>query len=258
MRRYQLFEFLDQPWLPDRLRVAATGYLTASYATTPFPARWAGMLARILDDCGLNSIIDIGSGSGGPMEVVLAEMAKLGRKPLVMLTDLYPVRTASPIDYWPDPVSATCVPAELRGLRTLFLVFHHFAPPMARAVLQDAFNQRQAICIFEATSRTAPAIAVSFVIPFLVLLLTPSVRPKSIFQFFFTYLIPVLPLLVFWDGLVSQLRTYSTAELRELTADCNSPEFVWEHGIIEASGVPYKTCYLVGRPRLASGTFVRH
>jgi hypothetical protein len=253
MRRCQLFEFLDQSWLPDRLRVAATGYLTASYATTPFPARWAGILARVLDDCGLDRIIDIGSGSGGPIEAVLAEMAKLGRRPLVTLTDLYPVRTASSIDYWPEPVSATCVPAELRGLRTLFLVFHHFTPPMAQAVLQDAFNQRQPICIFEATSRTAPAIAVSFVLPFLVLLLTPFVRPKTVFQLFFTYLIPVVPLLVFWDGLVSQLRTYSTAELRELTAFCDSPEFVWEHGFIEESGVPFKTCYLIGRPKLVSG-----
>jgi hypothetical protein len=249
MRRYQLFEFLDQSWLPHRLRVAATGYLTASYAYTSFPARWAGVVARVLDDGGTNRIIDIGSGSGGPMELVFAEMARLGRKPLVTLTDLYPVQTASSIDYWPVPVSATSVPAELRGLRTLFLVFHHFPPPMARAVLQDAFNQRQAICIFEATSRTAPAIAVSFVIPFLVLFLTPSIRPISMFQILFTYLIPVLPLLVFWDGLVSQLRTYSTAELRELTAGCNSPEFVWEHGLIEESRVPFKTCYLIGRPK---------
>lgn len=248
MRRYQLFEFLDQSWLPNPLRSAATRYLTAAYATTPFPALWAAKLVRVLEECRFDRIIDIGSGAGGPMEMVLREMARLGCVPGVILTDLHPVPTASSIDYWPQPVSATCVPRELRGLRTLFTTFHHFAPPEARAVLQDAFRQRQPICIFEATSRTASAIAVSVVIPVLVLFLTPSIRPVSISQIFFTYLIPVLPLLAFWDGLVSQLRSYSIAELQELAANYSSADYSWESGFIEAARVPFKTCYLIGRP----------
>jgi hypothetical protein len=119
---------------------------------------------------------------------------------------------------------------------------------MARAVLQDAFRQRQAICIFEATSRTMPGIAASFLIPVMVLMLTPSVRPVAMFQIVFTYLIPVIPLVAFWDGLVSHLRSYSVAELKEFAADCNAPEYEWEYGLIEAKGVPYKTSYLIGRP----------
>ena len=258
MRRVQLFEFLDQSWLPGRLRAAATRYLTAAYAITPFPALWAAIVARTLEQYGIDRIVDLGSGAGGPIELVLVELAKLGhRPPQVMLTDLYPVPTASAcsipsIDYWPEPVSAAQVPPQLRGLRTLFLSFHHFAPPLARAVLQDAFRQRQPICIFEATSRTAPAIAASFLIPVLVLLVTPSVRPITMYQIIFTYLIPVIPLLAFWDGFVSQLRTYSIAELKELVADCNVPEYEWEYGLIVAKGVPFKTCYLIGRARFAA------
>ena len=63
MRRYQLFEFLDQPWLPSRLRGAATAYLTAAHATTPFPALWAGKMVQVLKDCELDQIVDLGSGS---------------------------------------------------------------------------------------------------------------------------------------------------------------------------------------------------
>lgn len=248
MRRYHLFEFLDQPWLPEQLRAAATRYLNAVHVITPFPALWAAVLARVLGECRVDHIVDIGSGSGGPMKPVLAEMARLGSRPRVTLTDLYPVPMNSTIDYWPEPVRATCVPPGLLGLRTLFSCFHHFAPVEARAVLQDAFKQRQAICVFEATSRTTPAIAASLVIPFLVLLLTPSVRPVSAFQLLFTYLVPVMPLLAFWDGLVSNLRTYSMAELLEFTADFQAPDYRWECRSIEASRVPFKTCYLVGCP----------
>jgi hypothetical protein len=248
MRRYHLFEFLDQSWLPEALRAAATRYLNAAYGHTPFPALWAAVTARVLGECGADHIVDIGSGSGGPMKLVLAELARLGTRPMVTLTDLYPVPTDSTIEYWPEPVRASCVPARLQGLRTLFLCLHHFAPAEARAVLKDAFDQRQAICIFEATSRTPAALAASLVIPFLVLLLTPSVRPLSGFQLFFTYLMPAIPLLAFWDGLVSNLRTYSMAELLELTSGFDVPTYRWECCLAEPSRVPYRTAYLVGWP----------
>jgi hypothetical protein len=249
MRRYQLFEFLDQEWLPASLRTALTRYLTAAYKTTEFPRLWAEIIARVLDECGETRIVDIGSGSGGPMALVICEMEQLGQHPRVTLTDLYPGTSNSGIDYWPQPVDATQVPAQLPGLRTLFLTFHHFAPTVATAVLRDAFEERQAICIFEATSRTLPAIALSLLIPFLVMAVTPAIRPVSAFQIFFTYLVPVLPLMGFWDGLVSQLRTYSMAEFQEFTAGFQSPDYAWECGVAEPRQVPFKTCYLIGRPR---------
>ena len=64
MRRCQLFEFLDQPWLPLRLRLAATLYLNKAYETTPFPALWAHHTGNVLRECGLDQIVDVGSGSG--------------------------------------------------------------------------------------------------------------------------------------------------------------------------------------------------
>ncbi len=70
------------------------------------------------------------------------------------------------------------------------------------------------------------------------------------FQVIFTYLIPVIPLLAFWDGLVSQLRSYSMAELKDLAADFTAPDYEWECGLIKAKGIPFKTSYLIGRPTL--------
>ena len=81
MRRFQLFEFLDQPWLPGALRAAAANYLTAAYRTTPFPALWAEKIASVLERSGLGRIVDIGSGSGGPMELVMGHLEKRGYRP---------------------------------------------------------------------------------------------------------------------------------------------------------------------------------
>jgi hypothetical protein len=252
MRRVHLFELEDQPWFPARLRAAMTSYLAATYRITPFPKLWAGEIARVLDQCSTEEIVDLGSGSGGPMLLVAAELEKMGRPVRVTLTDLYPSPVSAPlgesISYWPAPVNAACVPRELKGVRTMFASYHHFQPKAAHAILRDAFEQKRPICIFEATSRTPAAIASSLLIPLLVLALTPAIRPLSIFQIVFTYLPPVLPLLIFWDGFVSQLRTYTEEEFRELTAGLQSPEYRWNIGSLRIPGLPAAVPYLTGSP----------
>lgn len=249
MRRLQLFEFLDQAWLPKALRAAGTAYLHAAHKTTPFPALWAGEIARVLERRGGDWIVDIGSGAGGPVPAVMAELGRKGHRPRVTLTDLHPAPSLSGLEYWPGPVNAVRVPRELSGTRTLFLTFHHFRPEAARAVLADAFEQRVPICIFEITSRTATAISLSFLIPLLVFWVTATMRPLSLFQIVFTYVIPAIPLLAFWDGLVSQLRTYSEEEFRELTKGLTASDYGWECGSVDAPRVPFRPCYLIGCPR---------
>ncbi len=96
----------------------------------------------------------------------------------------------------------------LNGMRTIFATFHHFRPVMARKVLEDAYRKRAPIGVFEFTVRSAPYVMTAPLIALFVLLITPMIRPFSWRQIFLTYVVPVLPLLVFWDGLVSHLRTY--------------------------------------------------
>jgi hypothetical protein len=247
--RLHLFEWEDQAWFPDSLRAAMTSYLVTVYGITPLPRFWADCLAKFLSRDEVNEIVDLGSGSGGPVGRVVKELGERGFKTRVTLTDLYPQVTmdvGSSIHYWPDPVDAARVPAALCGIRTMFASFHHFRPPAAQGILRDAFEQGRPICIFEGTSRTPAAIASALLIPFLVLLLTPFVRPVSPIQILLTYLVPILPLLMFWDGLVSHLRTYSVQELTEFTRDLQSPQYRWEAGLIKIPRVPAGVPYLIG------------
>jgi hypothetical protein len=250
--RLHLFEFGDQPWLPRPFRDAMTLYLRAVYGTTQLPALWAAQIAAVLRQTADTSIVDLGSGAAGPIPLVAAELAKMGHPVRVTLTDLQPnSRTGTPapnITYWPAPVDARAVPAELSGLRTMFAFFHHLSPADAHRILADAAEKRRAICIFEGTSRSAPAIVSSLAIPLIVLLLTPTIRPVSLFQLVFTYLIPVLPVLIFWDGLVSHLRTYTRDELASMYASLETPGYRWEVGSMPVKGLPGGLPYLTGHP----------
>lgn len=129
----------------------------------------------------------------------------------------------------------------------MFAAFHHLKPADAEGVLRNAFEQRQAIAIFEGTARTPAALLLSLLIPLLVLALTPRVRPLSMVQLVFTYLVPVLPLFILWDALVSHLRTYSQDDLRGLTSNLQAPDYQWTIGTLSAPGIPFSVPYLIGR-----------
>ena len=80
MKRRHLFEFGDQPWLPAFLRDAMTDYLALVYRLSPLPGVWAEVIERILKATGSEEIVDLCSGSGGPMSLVVAEL----RRPVPM------------------------------------------------------------------------------------------------------------------------------------------------------------------------------
>lgn len=81
----------------------------------------------------------------------------------------------------------------------------------------------------------------------MVLLLTPLIRPVELGRILLTYLPPVIPFFVLWDGLVSVLRTYSSNEMLALArAADESSAFEWESGdLLEG---PAKIPYLIGWP----------
>jgi hypothetical protein len=79
----------------------------------------------------------------------------------------------------------------------------------------------------------------------------PFVRPTRWQYWVFTYLIPIIPLMIFWDGVVSHLRTYSTRELDALTADIQLPGYGWETRRVPLGGGA-KATVLIGMPETAA------
>jgi hypothetical protein len=119
--RVHLFEWEDQAWFPASLRAAMTSYLATAYRITPLPKHWANCLSKLMSRDEVTEIVDLGSGSGGPVGRVVKELAERGFKACVTLTDLYPNVTGpqcradgeSSIRWWPEPVDASKVPAAL-------------------------------------------------------------------------------------------------------------------------------------------------
>jgi hypothetical protein len=145
-------------------------------------------------------------------------------------------------------VDVAAVPADLLGFRTLFTSFHHFRPEQAKNILRDAVAHRQPIGIFEFTSRKPKALMLMLLSPLAVWFMTPRAQNASLLKWVFTYPLPIIPLVVTIDGIISCLRTYSVNELKKM-ADAATEQasgYVWLAG--EEQGSPFPITYLIGYP----------
>ncbi|KAI4193076.1 MAG: hypothetical protein LQ348_002976 [Seirophora lacunosa] len=160
-----------------------------------------------------------------------------------ILTDLFPhipswkraCSTSAHLHYIPTPINACSTPSDMLSLTRpplaststkkshqkkpfhLFsLAFHHFPDPLARLVLRDALASSAGFAVLELQARDPPSFLT-------MLLLAPALWLASWHRFradwthlFFTYAVPLVPLVVVLDGLVSCLRTRTPGEILAL------------------------------------------
>ena len=253
MKRIHLFEFEDLPWFPSFLRNYGTDFLQFLSNITKMYKPIVPLLNELIAKTKQQQIIDLGSGGGGGL-LWLNEELKANNKSLkILLTDLYPNIPAfeytksksNNIDYEESAVDARNVPSELKGIRTQFLSLHHFKPLDAQRILQNAVDAHAPIAIFEGQERSIPSIIAMIFSPISVLLTTPFIRPFKLGRIIFTYLIPIIPLFVLWDGIVSSLRTYSVKEMNNLVEGLeNANTYHWDIGKLKSG--PGVILYLIG------------
>jgi hypothetical protein len=256
MPRIHFVELHEQPWFPAMLRNEITDALQHGSGVLGAYSSISVMLERALDVTQSSSIVDLCSGSGGPW-LDLSRKLQGDTRYRIWLTDKFPnltafesVKAASAkgINVHKNSVDATKVPCELEGFRTLFSSFHHFSPAQARAILQNAVDAGEGIGVFEITSRTASAIGMMFLWFLTPFLFTPFIQPFRWSRFLYTYLLPIIPLVLLFDGVVSCLRTYRTWELRELTYGLVAPEYRWIIGEQAGALRGLPITYLIGYP----------
>jgi hypothetical protein len=259
MRRLHLIELHEQPWFPQFLRDEITDTLQSAMNFFGAYTAVAPLLQTALDATHSPVIIDMCSGGGGPWLKLSPRLHSNNHSALqILLTDKYPnlgafqsasASSQNHIAFHATPVDAANVPPELRGFRTMFTSFHHFQPEEARAILQNAVDASQGIGIFEVTRRAPSAIALMFLWALLPFLFTPWIRPFRWSRLLCTYVLPMIPFVLLFDGVVSCLRSYRPQELREIIANLSAAEYHWEMGERANPTGDVPIAYLIGYPR---------
>ena len=257
MQRRHLIEISDEAWCPRAIRHAVTDYCRFVTEASGVYNAVAPMLVEALQRTGASRVLDLGSGAAGPWLRLQPLLSKMGLDITVCLSDHNPDVEAferscrlaqQAITYYPKPVDATQVPSTLHGFRTLFSAFHHLRPAEARAALANAVAKGEGLAVFECAERSILALLLVLPTPLRVLLATPCIRPFRWSRLFWTYQIPVVPLVALFDGLVSCLRTYGIQEMRELTEALDAKDYPWEIGELKSTVGPIPITYLIGVP----------
>ncbi|MEM1179798.1 MAG: class I SAM-dependent methyltransferase [Acidobacteriota bacterium] len=258
MSRLHLFELEDQPWLPASVRAYSTDCLRAFFSFLIPRTRVGERLRNLLEAVGEKRILDLCSGSSGPLGPLLDELAREGLDVEALLTDLHPhpeltEGLSGRFTYRREPLDARCVPPELPGVRTLFAGFHHFRPEDAVQILADAAQRGRAIAIFEPSSRRPLEFLAVPWIGLFSLLAAPWLRPFRWRRLFWSWVVPLVPAVVVWDGLVSCCRCYTESELRQLGDDALERtgargRYRFDAGCDGVRGLPAGVTWLVGRP----------
>jgi hypothetical protein len=255
MRRIQFIELHDQSWFPSSLRDKVIDALQFGLGLLKPYGPVAALLGRSIDFARTQLIVDMCSGGGGPWPYLSRRVEDPAQPVHVCLTDKYPnlgafqklkAEARDRITFCPESVDATNVPGDLKGFRTMFTAFHHFSPEQARAILQNAVDDGQNIGVFEMTKRAPLTIALMIPWSILPLFFTPWIRPFRWSRLFWTYVIPVVPFVFLFDGVVSCLRTYRPEELRAMVQTLTENAYRWEIGEQSGSAGEMAITYLIG------------
>ena len=223
------------------------------------------------------AVIDFCAGSGGPTPIlertINATRTAAGQPPLeFLMSDLYPhidawMASSSGSDYLsfiPQPVDATSPPiaalnseftetnsensfrSGTRVFRLFCLAFHHFDNDMAKQVLDSTLKTSDGFAIVELQDRRVGCLLLmlcNFFLAFLVTIFWFKFWCDPL-QVFFTYICPILPAALTWDGLVSCLRTREFEEVMGLVQDIADPLVITTE--VRDDGLAIKRCGTAG------------
>ncbi|CAJ2505093.1 Uu.00g124870.m01.CDS01 [Anthostomella pinea] len=163
-----------------------------------------------------------------------------------ILTDLHPhisswevaSSKSEHLSYVSEPVDATDAPVELiqrhptrngKVFRLFNLAFHHFDDNLARAILKNTVETSDGFGIFELQSRNLSSIVSCFMFGFFIMAFAPLFYWNSPQTLFFVYVMPIVPFVLVFDGLISSLRTRTADEIEVLLRTCGASGFEdWE------------------------------
>ncbi|TVY30955.1 hypothetical protein LHYA1_G000255 [Lachnellula hyalina] len=153
-----------------------------------------------------------------------------------VLTDIHPhipdwteaSKRSENLSFVSESVDASNAPASLNSqdgkkiFRLYNLAFHHFDNKLGSEILRNTLETADGFGIFELQERTISSMITITAMGLLMFLITPFYFWRSPGHLFFTYIIPIIPFVLVFDGYISSLRTRSAEEVQAMMKECGA------------------------------------
>ncbi len=228
------FEFHDQPWTPAWLR--ATLLEVLELCNQRFRPYYQWVCLEVLNCArreGMRHIVELGAGNA-PLTRRLAQDPARGNLHLIAC-DLYPdVEGYQALEtQFPGQVTALTRAVDFSQpqvwdqgtLLVLSAAFHHIPPPARRQVLATLTASADRVMIFEPIQKNPLSLllAGTSVFPALLLPFFHIGRSGWLRQIFGCWLVPLVPPMFLWDGIIGCLRQWSPDQWRRELARIVKP-----------------------------------
>lgn len=258
--RFHLFEFCDQAWLSGSLRQAYLDCLNflhgaaKPYSHVPQPySQWAR-------DAGHPQVLDLASGGGAQISNLIENAQKDAiTLPCIILSDLFPsperwknlindygIKSVGCIN---EPVSIEHIGHDDIKLLSICTALHHLKPDQVKALFSDVALCRDGLIALEMVQRNWLHVISGL---FLVFMCLPAPFFASQFKFskfLFTTIIPVVPIMASFDGVVSALRCYKPDELIALFPEEEREKFEFKYQEMSYSIFMKSTLFSISRKK---------
>jgi len=239
MKTRYLFEFHDQPSTPAPIRKTILDCLRMCNSRfRPYNQQVSKEIIHICKEQNLTTVVELGAGHA-PITRELASRPEANKLKLIPC-DLYPETESwqELQDKHPDQVEFIPEPVDFlkerewpdQCLLVIVAAFHHIPLEHRDQFIQTIQKSGKPIVVFEPIRKTLFSIFLSLfaVIP---VLLTPLIllfRPGWLRRILWTWLIPVIPLMFWWDSVISCLRQWSPQEWEQHLAENLGEEAEWK------------------------------
>ncbi|MEM1250274.1 MAG: hypothetical protein AAGK22_28155 [Acidobacteriota bacterium] len=225
MKRIQTFQLTAQPWFPQRLTRLVHEFLLWFVARVGAAKPFLPILEEALERSESGTVYDLSTGVGSGTETVRALL------PGVALERV-------------DPESGF----EGEGVFAVINGFHRLTPTEAELLLRRVTDTRQVVVVLEGNNdHWWQAVGMLFFAPVTAFLTAPFVRPFRFERLLFTYLIPILPFLIAFDGAMALFMLYAPSDLDEVIERVGAEGYEWRTGK-EPNGRGGKIIYGLGYP----------
>jgi len=224
----RFFEFGDLGWVPNLYHIYLRRYLGFFYKLFGYYKLWIPAFSEFIREVNKTKFMECCSGSGETLELIRSQLDKkefLGIE--FLLSDIQPHsefvkninQSCDPaFRYIDQSVDVTEMKSDFNHPKIFINSFHHFSEEQVKLIFDSNFNQGNEIIIMEYVRNSLMGYLTMLMGPIIVLLTLPFVvKFKHLpIMIVFTYLIPLFPLMMLWDGFVSCLHEYSVKKLTQL------------------------------------------
>jgi len=231
MKRIQAFEFNELNECPAFLRDSIVEILGNGIRWGRYFDPVAPFFKNFCERSNSYSFIDLCSGTAEPLAALVDGMQQNTEIENIhfIASDLFPKVHAMKrvVHEYPEnismiyePIDATNVPEEHdRPGRTIINAFHHFPTDLAQKIIENSVKKKRAIFILEAFPRDMKSFISFFPKMILSFLAFPFLTQKNrLIKIFFSFFVPIIPVIGTFDALISLFRIHDKEELMEMAA----------------------------------------